>query len=137
MPQRWCRDQDPACDRDPALGACAIEVALCLNLLAPDLPACSPTGIRSLDPLWPRALPGDRTSERARNAAALEQAVATLSLPLAASQTGRCTDPFLVHLRRGQLPSAATQLALRGQDGRGDAFHSRLRLVCLDRRRRG
>jgi hypothetical protein len=40
-----CTDNDPACDEDPAVGACRVRVEVCLNVTDPALPGCGPAAL--------------------------------------------------------------------------------------------
>ena len=72
-----CRDNDPACDGDPAPGQCGFRVAWCVNQQDPRL-ACSTTGVTRL------VAPGAA-------GAAVRTALALLA-PQNASQTGRAVS---------------------------------------------
>src|SRR5688572_23311564 len=74
-PKIRCVDGDPACDTDGAAnGACRVVVRLCLNVVDPALPRCTPSDVASL--VVKNAAPGRRGHDP--QLAALAAAVPTL-----------------------------------------------------------
>jgi hypothetical protein len=81
-----CVDNDPSCDQDPTVGQCGIALYICLNVVDPTIPECTPQEIFFFDiknylPTNPKYDPVLTT---------LRDEVRTM-VPLSADQTLRCT----------------------------------------------
>jgi hypothetical protein len=152
-----CEDQDPTCDLDSRPGHCSFEVVVCLNNDDPNLPACVPNGISSIEVLPPRTRL--RTPEYQQVAADDNMLVSTAlqrlldpqnpnagytnAAPLAAAQRNFCSEPMTMNLEvfsGSARPREATVPALtfkvRSKDNRLPRPRkevSRLRLICKAR----
>jgi cysteine-rich repeat protein len=142
-----CVDQDPACDFDPTPGRCRFAVAACLNNDDPNLPACAPSGVGSVNITPPRrTLPPDQLELASEGVAKLTAGLEQLldpanpqawysnTLPVSADQRNLCTSTFLVDVLAGSDYKAAKRkafsLKVRSNDLNGIKKLSKLRLLC-------
>ena len=145
-----CTDGDPSCDFQPATpGLCEFHVQVCLNNADPNLPACTPGGIGTVDVRAPRpraALGAAAYAMLAADAEALQNALDHLqdpsdaaahsiySPPLNPTEQGFCSPTFAVQAmvsNRARRPSVT--LKTRSSDYntlRRQISVSQLQLTC-------
>ena len=145
-----CEDGDPSCDFQPDVsGICEFHVMVCLNNADPDLPACIPGGVGSVDILSPRLRPALGQTYNAIMTNDIEAlssglnhlrdpndptAFAVYSPPLGVTQEGFCSAPFAIQAMvspRRNLPSVT--LKTRSTDNSFPRRHigvSQLQLTC-------
>lgn len=125
-----CRDQDPTCDNDPAVGNCRVQVRLCLDNNDIYLPTCS-ARVSLLRVLAPRS---DSVMHR-RNRLALQSAMRELP-PLAYANPTRCTRPFAIDIDLTGRSVVREQLLLRLADEEtgSPGYLSRLIIECRTQR---
>jgi hypothetical protein len=145
-----CQDGDPTCDFQPQTpGLCEFHVRACLNNADPNLPACTPGGIGTVDVRGPRpraALGADAYAMLTGDVEALQNALNHLqdprdsvahsiySPPLDPSQQGFCSGTFAIQAmvsNRARRPSVT--LKTRSSDYttlRRKISVSQLQLTC-------
>ena len=119
-----CTDGDPSCDFQPETpGRCEFHLRVCLNNADPNLPACTPGGIGTVDVRAPRpraALGAEAYAMLAADAEALQNALSHLqnpsdaaahsiySAPLDPTEQGFCSATFAIQAmvsNRARRPS--------------------------------
>jgi hypothetical protein len=85
-----CVDNDPACDVDPTVGVCRIEVGVCVNATDPS-GRCTP---RDLDAYLVANVQPDTDARHVFEFMALQDAVNSMALPADSDDVDQCVDPI-------------------------------------------
>lgn len=150
-----CLDQDPTCDSDPTPGRCGFVTVVCANTNDSNLPACSPTGLTSIEVLPQHAALGNQiiAAANAANTAAIQDAVIHLfdpnnpgagfsnTAPISAAQTDMCSLPklltvFAASARSNESARARFTLRTKSKDTHTPLPRTKralLRLTCVAR----
>lgn len=134
-PRIRCVDNDPACDGDPLVGVCRIDVGVCLN-------RTDPTGVcagEELDSYLIDNIQPDTDPRHVFEFQALQDLVNAVGLPIAPAESDECLGPVAMVLPlevRIQKKGAKYQkfkqtlhATVRGPDGQND--DDQLALQCL------
>jgi hypothetical protein len=130
-----CVDNDPACDDDPALGVCRIDVGVCLNQSDPSGRCLG----QELDGYLVENVQPDTDPRHIFEFQALQDLVSSVGLPLAPGESDECLGPVAMVLpldvriqkKGAQYRKTKQKLTGRvdGPDGQSD--EDSLPLQCL------
>jgi hypothetical protein len=145
--EQVCEDGDPACDFDPTPGRCRFAIAACLNNVDPNLPACVPAGVGSVQLFGPRRVRDAKDQLATENVAKLTAALGQLldpnrpedwytnTLPVAAGDHNFCTGTVLVDVLAGSVAGndykkKGFTMKVRSVNLAGKRSPAQIRLMC-------